>query len=155
MLTWLLVTGLWVVGAALSVIAWRGIRPSPAAGEPSVSDGPERSLVERLRRHVEDYPDDLPMPDMERPCAGCAHSTSGVPYPGAPSGERPCFFCTRNPEREEWQARFKEDHGCRLEAWYGGEDPVKVPMDCYHTVDMKRQISRWVEGQDSAATAVT
>lgn len=32
-------------------------------------------------------------------CYGCGHSAAMVPYPGRPSGERPCLFCIRNPEQ--------------------------------------------------------
>lgn len=35
--------------------------------------------------------------DSKLPCYGCAHSAATAPYPGQPSGERPCAFCTRNP----------------------------------------------------------
>lgn len=89
--------------------------------------------------------------DVERPCHGCAHSASGAVFPGHPSGERPCFFCARNVSREAWQERFEADHGRKLEVWYNGAAPAAVPMDCYHGVQMKEQIGRWV---DAAVEAV-
>ena len=58
---------------------------------------------------------------IEFPCHGCAHSASGEPYPGIPSGERPCLFCTRNPKQEaqlkEVRARLKPDAGGALPAF--------------------------------------
>lgn len=70
----------------------------------------------------------------ELPCSGCAHSASSVAYPGHPSGERPCAFCVRNPERQDPPI---------VDKWYDQSEPVKVPMDCYQTIDMKRQHERW------------
>ena len=29
-------------------------------------------------------------------CYGCAHAVASAPYPGSPSGERPCGICKRN-----------------------------------------------------------
>lgn len=65
-------------------------------------------------------------------CLHCAHSVFNAPFPGEPSGERPCHFCVRNKERT-----LKPD------CWYDGSDPIKVPMDCYHSVDMNEQIEAW------------
>ncbi len=78
-------------------------------------------------------------------CYGCAHSAGSVDatFPGKPSGERPCFFCTRNVDREKWQEEFKARHGSRLEAWYDQSKPLSLPMDCYHSVDMVMQIHEW------------
>lgn len=78
-------------------------------------------------------------------CFGCAHSAATVPYPSRPSGELPCCFCIRNPDREAWQARHVQDTGQRLETWYDGSKPVKVPMDCYHSLDMATQIHAWLK----------
>lgn len=41
-------------------------------------------------------------------CHGCAHSASGAPKPGQPSGERPCCSCVRNPERP-WAGHAARD----------------------------------------------
>lgn len=83
-------------------------------------------------------------------CHGCAHSAgAGVPFPGRPSGERPCFFCLRNPDREKWIEEAKADDrelGARHPAngaWYDGSGAVKNPMDCYHSVDILRQMAQW------------
>ena len=67
-------------------------------------------------------------------CYGCAHSASGRGYPGRPSGERPCCFCIRNKNREEPPI---------VSAWYDGSKPFSVPMDCYHSLDMKKQLEIW------------
>jgi hypothetical protein len=74
-------------------------------------------------------------------CYGCAHSASNMdgnhPFPGNPSGERPCMFCVRNTQLGGW---VNKDNA----KWYDGSEPVKCRMDCYHTCDMKDQIERWI-----------
>jgi hypothetical protein len=65
-------------------------------------------------------------------CYGCAHSAASEPFPGRPSGERPCCFCIRNPNPL-----------LQVTTWYDGSSPVKFPMDCYHSSDMKRQMYEW------------
>ena len=84
-------------------------------------------------------------------CSGCAHSAASAPFPGQPSGERPCCFCTRNAQRKESlreMAKYYRD-GVLPEkhpafgVWYDGSAAIKVPMDCYHSVDMKDQILTW------------
>src|ERR1041385_1820161 len=86
-------------------------------------------------------------------CSGWAHSASGAPFPGHPSGERPCSFCIRNVQREEWsKEHFKQCNGtqniggeivnCVHPAhgvWYNGTKAFKSPMDCYVSVDRSRQ----------------
>lgn len=76
-------------------------------------------------------------------CSGCSHSAGMEPFPGIPSGERPCFFCLRNTQRDAWQADFKKRHGTELTVWYDGSAPVSIPMDAYHSVDMIEQIHSW------------
>ena len=78
-------------------------------------------------------------------CYGCCHSIGNMHYPGGPSGERPCMFCVRNAGWEIAQERFKERTGHRLEVWYDGSPAVKIPMDCYHSLDMLDQFSAWGE----------
>lgn len=97
---------------------------------------------------MKDYPTDLKdliTDDYGNPlvCSGCSHSAGAAPFPGFPSGERPCFFCIRNVKREEWQEKFKTDHGEKLEVWYDGSKTVSYPMDCYHSCDMIEQIDIW------------
>ena len=70
-------------------------------------------------------------------CFGCAHSAADVPYPGKPSGERPCHFCKRNPDWEKMQLRV----------WYDGSEPLKVPMDCYCGTDMDIQVKEWLTAE--------
>lgn len=41
-------------------------------------------------------------------CHGCAHSAADEPYPGRPSGERPCAFCIRNPNQAHNLAEIKK-----------------------------------------------
>lgn len=69
--------------------------------------------------------------DPEAPCSGCAHSAAGAPFPGFPSGERPCGFCERNQGE-----RFLMDRP----RWYDGETPPwQTPMDCYIATDRLQQ----------------
>jgi hypothetical protein len=70
-------------------------------------------------------------------CHGCAHSAAGAEFPGQPSGERPCCFCVRNSKREDPPI---------VAVWYDGSAPVKIPMDCYHSIDMKEQMGLWSQG---------
>ncbi len=69
---------------------------------------------------------------------GCAHAAAGVEFPGEPSGERPCHFCIRNPGLPEKSKDFK------VKKWYNDGDAIMLPMDCYHSVDMLRQIEKWI-----------
>ena len=74
-------------------------------------------------------------------CYGCAHSASGAPYPGGPSGERPCHFCLRN----------REPTTSALPAvWYDGTPAgclgrMGVPgkQDNYYTIDIGDEHRRW------------
>lgn len=75
-------------------------------------------------------------------CYGCAHSAASEPFPGRPSGERPCCFCIRRPETGR---KLKTNEPLEANTWYDGSQPVRVPMDCYHTLDMKDQIQRWTQ----------
>ena len=72
-------------------------------------------------------------------CFGCAHSAASASYPGHPSGERPCCFCIRNPDREAWQ----KGGGPVVDKWYDGSAPFQTPMDCYQTMDMQEQWRKW------------
>lgn len=69
-------------------------------------------------------------------CYGCAHAACDEPFPGQPSGERPCHFCVRNRELEDPPVVTK---------WYDQSDPVRIPMDCYTTMDMRDQYARWLK----------
>lgn len=74
----------------------------------------------------------------ERPCSGCAHSASGIPYPGHPSGERPCCFCVRNPELARTSDVCRDSDGNGV--WYDGKTPAyKTPMDNYIATDRLQQ----------------
>lgn len=88
------------------------------------------------RRHREPTGRDtrgVRLADPERPCHGCAHSAAGDPFPGRPSGERPCGFCERNPG-------LMYPFGERGPVWYDGETaPIKTPMDCYIATDRLQQ----------------
>lgn len=77
-------------------------------------------------------------------CHGCAHSAANLPFPSCPSGERPCCFCIRNPVHKSGEKKPGEI----VDVWYDGSMPVKMPMDCYHSLDMKQQMRQWDE--DSA-----
>lgn len=77
-------------------------------------------------------------------CHGCAHSAGGAPYPGRPSGERPCCFCTRNVQREKWVEEGRAHgtgpwqegvYGVTWTAYYNNQPMKKCPMDCYITTD--------------------
>ena len=76
-------------------------------------------------------------------CYGCSHSSAEVDFPGKPSGERPCFFCVRNKNREKWQEDFKKIHGFELKEWYDQSPIAFYPMDCYQPIDMIEQQERW------------
>jgi len=76
-------------------------------------------------------------------CFGCSHCDGVAKFPGRPSGERPCFFCVRNPEREKWQSDFKHSHGKMLLEWYDGTPICFYPMDAYQPIDMIEQQERW------------
>ena len=102
--------------------------------------------------------EEQPQKEDEKPlfCSGCCHSSAVHSFPGQPSGERPCCFCTRNPQREEWLKKAKEEHPDWFEDgkanpytghWYDGSDALKCPMDCYHSLDMFEQINKWIEGK--------
>lgn len=85
-------------------------------------------------------------------CYGCANSASGEPFPGKPSGERPCCFCVRNKDREAWIERIKEENGGYVPQqhpvngfWYDGSKAVRVPMDCYRSLDMMDQMEKWMK----------
>lgn len=97
--------------------------------------------------------------DPHLPCDGCAHSASGAPFPGHPSGERPCSFCVRNPngpnpdilfpsgdivdaplEVSSYVNRVRQYKGKRGEGiWYDGTPAYKTPMDCYIATDRFQQ----------------
>jgi len=88
----------------------------------------------------------------EAPCHGCAHSAAGAPFPGFPSGERPCCFCKRHPD------------GINVDAlggsavWYDGETPAfKTPMDCYIATDrsIQGQIFKVLERVEKMEEPVT
>lgn len=76
-------------------------------------------------------------------CYGCAHSAASEPFPGAPSGERPCHFCIRNKDRERWQKDFSDRYGVELKAWYDNSPIAFYPIDAYQTLDMIEQYARW------------
>ncbi len=74
-------------------------------------------------------------------CHGCAHSHGGaIPYPGEPSGERPCLFCTRNPNQEEREAdlaivRKGLTPGVAFTARYDNGPTRREPADQYISLD--------------------
>lgn len=87
-------------------------------------------------------------------CFGCAHSRANDPFPGSPSGERPCLFCIRNQAREKYLEEYEAEYPDYktdgknhpvLGKWYDGSKAVKLPMDCYHSVDMLNQMEEWQE----------
>lgn len=75
-------------------------------------------------------------------CTGCAHSAAVADFPGRPSGERPCCFCIRNTTLT---AMSEEEKKNLPAVWYDGSKPVSVPMDCYHSLDMKKQQIEWFD----------
>lgn len=107
-------------------------------------------ILVMLAQDVETAIDDHGQPLI---CYGCFHSVGwyhqagndspapGAEFPGRPSGERPCHFCIRNPDRENMQSQYVMQYGHRLECWYDGAKPYRLPMDCYHSIDMKMQHS--------------
>lgn len=77
---------------------------------------------------------DRRLADPELPCSGCAHSASGAPFPGHPSGERPCGFCVRNPWKDDGGWPYCVDEEGRG-LMYDGTPVRKTPMDCYLSTD--------------------
>jgi hypothetical protein len=69
-----------------------------------------------------------PTADPELPCFGCANSASSVPYPGRPSGERPCCFCERNTELPTWRLEtpLNTDIGPFAGYWYDGRKATRL-----------------------------
>lgn len=78
-------------------------------------------------------------------CYGCVHSDVQEIFPSGPSGERPCTFCIRNPWRnlrpDDWEA-----------TWFDGSEPVSDPMDCYQTIEMREQWTRWLHEAEHAGS---
>lgn len=93
---------------------------------------------------MDDYPTDLSQLAQKNGgplvCHGCAHS-AGAPYPGRPSGERPCCFCIRNVKLEEWKANARGGHfaegvyGVTFTPRYDNGPVAKIPLDCYIATD--------------------
>lgn len=92
-----------------------------------------------------------PIADPQLPCHGCAHSASTAPFPGHPSGERPCGFCTRNkdvdPETgtDPGYGEIREPdppHHIGWPVWYDGSKPRKVPQDNYISNDRLQELLR-------------
>lgn len=89
------------------------------------------------------------MPLESLTCFGCTHSAAAEPWPGQPSGERPCMFCIRNPLRAVLDKYNDEPR------WYDGGAPVTNPMDCYHSLDMADQFAVWLrEAETNGAEAL-
>jgi hypothetical protein len=104
-------------------------------------------------------------------CYGCAHSAASEPPPSRPSGERPCCSCVRNPEREEWTRRAREDgrpdgpefvpgadgHARTFDPFvgtsYNGAPRVYFPSDNYVTMDSGDQ-ERFLERHPEYAKPV-
>jgi hypothetical protein len=100
-------------------------------------------------------------------CYGCAHSASSEPYPGKPSGERPCCFCLRNPEREKWakgetterSTELKDNKGNPRDFnpfagnLYNGAPALYNPMDNYITLDHQNQ-EMWFDDNPDYAKPV-
>lgn len=68
-------------------------------------------------------------------CYGCAHSIGSAPYPGAPSGERPCAFCLRNPNQERDLAEIQQRSSGFVSPRYDNVPVAKVPADQYIATD--------------------
>lgn len=115
-------------------------------------------MLKRKQRKMGDIKLNEGTDDPGKVCYGCAHSASTVPFPGRPSGERPCCFCVRNPEREDWIKKAGESTERHLVPdsegtlrdmnpfagnWYNGSPAIKVPMDCYHSLDYAKQTEFW------------
>lgn len=74
------------------------------------------------------------------PCYGCGHSAGNDSYPGGPSGERPCLFCTRNVDLASATVRVLEIRGNLKEgqtytARYDNGPTRKEPADQYISTD--------------------
>jgi len=103
---------------------------------------------------MDDYPTELEkLAHGPLVCHGCAHSASGAPYPGRPSGERPCCFCIRNVRREQWISEARADsnggghfaegvYGVTFTPRYDNKPVAKVPLDCYIATDYLCEVIR-------------
>lgn len=70
-------------------------------------------------------------------CYGCGHSAGWEPYPSHPSGERPCGFCTRNPQQAKQleYIRSRQLPGTAFTARYDNGPTRKEPADQYIATD--------------------
>lgn len=101
------------------------------------------------------------MADPQKPCTGCGHSAAHAPFPGHPSGERPCMFCIRNPTgidpdaiarlhpAPEFAADGNDEYVKNASKakpgdglWYDGKPAFKTPMDCYISTDRLTELFR-------------
>ena len=89
-------------------------------------------------------------------CHGCAHSVGGgEPYPGRPSGERPCCFCIRNVQLPAQLAEYRKDphmtyfhegvYGVKWTPRYDNGPVAKVPLDCYIATDYLLEVVSKIE----------
>lgn len=77
----------------------------------------------------------IPYQIVELPCHGCAHSSSGSPYPGRPSGERPCMFCVRNPNQETDLKLVQRRSPGFVSPRYDNKPVSTIPADQYIATD--------------------
>lgn len=69
-------------------------------------------------------------------CYGCAHSVGGgEPYPGRPSGERPCMFCVRNPNQARDLADVQAHAPGFVSPRYDNKPVSTIPADQYIATD--------------------
>lgn len=68
-------------------------------------------------------------------CHGCAHSAANAPYPGSPSGERPCMFCVRNPNQARDLARVRHYAPNFVSPRYDNQPVSQIPADQYIATD--------------------
>lgn len=70
-------------------------------------------------------------------CFGCCWAEADGKFPGKPSEGRPCCFCIRNPEKDIYKKPGMPD------CWCDESKPVRLPMDCYQSLDMFDQVEVW------------
>ena len=73
-------------------------------------------------------------------CKGCVYASVLASAP-KDLPVSPCNFCVRNPLHPLYE---DDDH-----RWPDGSEPLRVPMDAYHSVDMRHQMDQWVRDAES------
>lgn len=94
---------------------------------------PSRSAANQVRQIIRDLLQVLDGSPLV--CFGCAHSIGNASYPGAPSGERPCYFCVRNPDQAQQLADVQRHSPKFISPRYDNVPVKTIPADQYISTD--------------------